>query len=681
MRVRPRYRLAAFLGLSLFFLALLSPPVTAGGLDFDLAGGGHFYKQANGQGGAGETGFAITDEGGIPFWSEYQRLGGPEVLGYPVSARFVWDGFTVQAMQKVVFQWRPDTRSVAFVNVMDRMHDLGKDGWLLVYRQTPRPFDTSPDTGLSWNDVVARHLAFLDTTQPIKDRYLGDASWLDHFGLPVSYAGEGNSFVIRAQRAVFQYWKEDVPWAKKGDVTLANAGDLAKEAGVLPTLAVTPEAAPSIASPTAHPTDRDWRAPGYVASVGGQLYDPRCVPLQSIGTNVPSLPFRGGLAANLEWMRQHHLRWMRVFATGHALGPDRAPRDADSAVTALRSLLTRVDAFNAPHDPSEAIYVLVSLTDYYPPGVPGDRYGYDHPTFTLSPVLPAPWFQAGVRQFDFDQEHNFGWLTAMPNYEVNYKPWVRQVVSSLSNSPSIMGWQLGNELKARSSPRNGITVPQAYGWYLGFTRDMVDTIRSVDRNHIIVTGAQYMAELVDWEYRPKNQLRPDLVPQYRQFVQQMLDTHGTYNWNVFGMTYYDFNPYGLDDMASFGNAGVAVLATEYGFTRGTPAEMQTRFGGDPSSAVQNGLNRPWQDLDGHIQPHEWSASELVAKGLLAGIAPWGSPAPGPGAELDEDTQRGITGAPDEAALWTAWSNVGASLEAANQPAGPSEQCLAANSTP
>ena len=128
MRVRPRYRLAAFLGLSLFFLALLSPPVTAGGLDFDLAGGGHFYKQANGQGGAGETGFAITDEGGIPFWSEYQRLGGPEVLGYPVSARFVWDGFTVQAMQKVVFQWRPDTRSVAFVNVMDRMHDLGKDG-------------------------------------------------------------------------------------------------------------------------------------------------------------------------------------------------------------------------------------------------------------------------------------------------------------------------------------------------------------------------------------------------------------------------------------------------------------------------------------------------------------------------------------------------------------------------
>ena len=680
-RPRSQYRSGVLLGLVLALASTMSPAVSANGLDYNLAGGGHFYKQANGQGGAGETGFSVTDEGGIPFWSEYQRLGGPDVLGYPVSRRFVWDGFTVQAMQKAVVQWRPDTKSVAFVNVMDRMHDLGKDGWLLAYRQTPYPFDTSPDTGLSWNDVVARHLALLDTSQPIKQRFLADPAWLEHFGLPVSYADEGNSFVVRTQRAVFQYWKEDVPWAKKGDVTVANAGDLAKEAGAFPALAVTPETAPAGGPAGAGSVDHDWRAPGFVAVVGGQLYDPRCVPLRSAGTNVPNLPFRDGLEANLEWMRQHHLRWMRVFATGHALGPDLAPRDADSAVAALRSLLTRVDAFNAAHDPSESIYVLVSLTDYYPPGVPGDRYAYDHPTFTLSPVLPAPWYRAGVRQFDFDQEHNYGRLTGMPNYEVNYKPWVLQVVSSLSNSPSLMGWQLGNELKARSSPRNGITVPQAYGWYLDFTRDMVDSIRSVDRNHIIVTGTQYMAELVDWEYRPKNQLRPDLVPQYRQFVQQMLDAHGTYNWNVFGMTYYDFNPYGLDDMESFGKAGVAVLATEYGFTRGTPAEMQMRFGGDEPSAVQNGLNRPWQDLAGQMQPHEWSASELVAKGLLSGLAPWGSPAPGTGAQLDQDAQRGITGAPDEAALWATWGNVGSALEATNQAAGPSAQCLAVNSAP
>ena len=125
------------------------------------------------------------------------------------------------------------------------MHDRGLDDWLLVYRQTPKPFDTKPDTGLPWDKVVARHLAFLDQNQAIKTLFLSDPSWLDHYGLPVSYADEGNSFVIRAQRATFQYWKEDVPWAKKGDVTVANGGDLAKEAYLWPVDAVIPQPAPT----------------------------------------------------------------------------------------------------------------------------------------------------------------------------------------------------------------------------------------------------------------------------------------------------------------------------------------------------------------------------------------------------------------------------------------------------
>ncbi|HEX2923573.1 MAG TPA: hypothetical protein VHS28_06055, partial [Chloroflexota bacterium] len=61
-----------------------------------------------------------------------------------------------------------------------------------------------------------------------------DPQDVDHFGRPVAYAAEGNSFVVRAQRATFQDWKEDVPWAKAGDVTVANGGDLAKEAGLWP---------------------------------------------------------------------------------------------------------------------------------------------------------------------------------------------------------------------------------------------------------------------------------------------------------------------------------------------------------------------------------------------------------------------------------------------------------------
>ena len=214
-------------------------------LDYDIPGG-HFFTQANGRPlGASAAGFALTDDGGARFWSEFQRLGGVNALGYPASQRFVLDGFTTQAFQKGVLQWRPEVNQAYFLNSFDLMHDRGLDDWLLVYRQTPKPFDTKPDTGLPWDKVVARHLAFLDQNQAIKTLFLSDPSWLDHYGLPVSYADEGNSFVIRAQRATFQFWKEDVPWAKKGDVTVANGGDLAKEAYLWPVEAVIPQPAPT----------------------------------------------------------------------------------------------------------------------------------------------------------------------------------------------------------------------------------------------------------------------------------------------------------------------------------------------------------------------------------------------------------------------------------------------------
>ncbi len=473
-------------------------------LDYDLPGG-HFYQQANGQGGAGNTGYAITDADSIPFWTTFQQVGGVQAVGYPASRRFVWEGLTVQVMQKVVFQWHPDSRRVMIVNVLDRMHAAGEDGWLQAFRQTPPPADTSPDTGLSWNQVEQRHWAMLDANAAIKTLYFADADPVDHFGLPMSAADEGNSFVIRCQRVVFQYWKQDIHGrrvslrspagvsAHAGQVTIANGGDLAKEAGLFPTAAVTPETGLAGSAPRSH----DWHVPGFVSAIVGTLQDPSGLLLRSAGTNVPNLAYGEDVGLNLEWMGQHHLRWVRVFATGHGLTADRALQNAAQAIAALQAVLTQVQAFDAAHAPSEAISVLISLTDYYPPGVPGDRFAYDHPMFSLSPVLPAPWYRSGVPSFDFDQEHNFGTVYNLPNYEVNYKPWVEQVVPALANNPLLLGWQLGNELKARGSPRNGISSEGAYQWYLDFTRDMVDTIRARDPNHLIFMGAQYIGELTD----------------------------------------------------------------------------------------------------------------------------------------------------------------------------------------
>jgi hypothetical protein len=544
------------------------------------------------------------------------------------------------------------------------MHDMGKDNWLQTARQTPPAFDTSPDKGLTWDQVTQRHWAFLDTNPAIKARYWADSDPINHYGLPMAYADEGNCFVIRAQRAIFQMWKVDVPWAQAGQVTIANAGDLAKESSLLPTTAVIPESSGGNLSQTIK--SHDWQTAGFVSTVGGQLLDPQGKPLRSAGSNVPNMAYRGGLDQHLEWMRQHNMRWMRVFATGHALAPTYAPANSASAIAALRTLLERVDTFNAQLKASESIYVLISLTDYYPLGVPGDRYAFDHPTFAQSPVLPAPWFRAGTQQFNFDQEHNKGQLTGMPNYEVNYKPWVRDIVTNLSGSRSLMGWQLGNELKARGSPRNGISSDQAYDWYLAFTSDMVDTIRSVDQNHLIFTGAQYMAELTDWEYRPAKQLSPERVSAYRDYVQRMLNASGQYTWNVWSLTAYDFNPYAFDDATTYHQAGVAVVATEYGFTLGSAAQMQADYGGNRANATLNGLVRPWQTLDGQIQNKLPGVADLLNSNLFAAVAPWGSPAPSINVEFDIDVIRGITGTSDQDTMWAAWRQIGANAEAQNQ---------------
>ena len=214
-------------------------------LDYDVPNG-HFFTQANGRPlGTNPAGFAVTDEGDVRFWGEFQRLGGVEALGYPVTQRFALDGFTTQAFQKGVLQWRPEVKQAYFLNTFDLIHDRKLDDWLLTYRQTPRPFDPSPDTGLPWDKVVARHLALLDKNQAVKERFLSNPAWLQQYGLPVAYADAGNSFVVRAQRATFQYWKEDVPWAKKGDITVANGGDLAKEAYLWPVEASIPQPPPS----------------------------------------------------------------------------------------------------------------------------------------------------------------------------------------------------------------------------------------------------------------------------------------------------------------------------------------------------------------------------------------------------------------------------------------------------
>ncbi len=200
---------------------------------------GHFYTQTGG--GAGK-GYGVVDDSAAAFWSEFQRLGGVEALGFPVSRRFMWNGFVSQAMQRVVFQWRPDTKQVAFVNVFDLMTESGRDDWLLAVRQVPRPLPATFDSGKPWAEVVAGRLALLDENPALRAQYFSAPDPVTMNGLPTSRVTDmGNNYTVRCQRVVIQQWKHDVPWAQAGQVTVALGGDIAKEARLLPSSALPPE--------------------------------------------------------------------------------------------------------------------------------------------------------------------------------------------------------------------------------------------------------------------------------------------------------------------------------------------------------------------------------------------------------------------------------------------------------
>lgn len=278
MRIKASLVLVFLLVLTVFPASsspALGAPTTP---DFPIPSG-HFYTQTGGMA-DGSRGFSIVDNADAPLRSGFQALGGVDVLGFPSSRRFVLGGFISQATQKAILQWRPDLQQVVFTNVFDNLHDQGKDAFLLAVRQVPPPFDTSPDSGLTFGQVRARHLALLDISPAIRAAYEADADPLAHFGLPMSSADLGNVVVVRAQRAALQEWRIDTPWARAGQVTIANGGDIAKEAGLVPTDAANPEPTPAITQMTAQqvaeaaiPSVVEVELPGVLGS--GIVFDPR----------------------------------------------------------------------------------------------------------------------------------------------------------------------------------------------------------------------------------------------------------------------------------------------------------------------------------------------------------------------------------------------------------------------
>ncbi|MBV8087116.1 MAG: hypothetical protein JO247_20090 [Chloroflexi bacterium] len=216
---------------TVLFALLLTPVMAADSPPDYPIPGGHYYTQ-----GSGTTtgGFSLTDDGGIPMWSEYNRLGGVDELGYPVSGRFVFEGHVVQLLQRAGLMWHPELGEARFFDIFSTLHAQGRDGWLLSSKGIPQQVAGDVVPGKSWDQVSQERYSLLDSHPAVKTAYFATRDPVNTYGLPTSnWLEQPVVSVLRFDNVVFQLWKQLVPWAAAGTVQLANGGELLKDSGLL----------------------------------------------------------------------------------------------------------------------------------------------------------------------------------------------------------------------------------------------------------------------------------------------------------------------------------------------------------------------------------------------------------------------------------------------------------------
>lgn len=234
------------LSFSLIVAPLPSVASADRGPDFSVPGG-HFYTQTNGTSrGVQGGGYTISDADNVPFWTFFTQNGGIDVLGYPISRRFIWDGYVCQATQRAVLQWSPATKQVQLANIFDYLSQAGKDEWLLAARLAPKPQWTPHETPSMPFLVLAHHrFSWLYADPAIFHRYFDTPNYYGIYGLPTSPVVDlGPYYAERFQRVVVYHWKSAVPWADDRGTSVGLAGDLLKEVGLIPPSAIQPEPAP-----------------------------------------------------------------------------------------------------------------------------------------------------------------------------------------------------------------------------------------------------------------------------------------------------------------------------------------------------------------------------------------------------------------------------------------------------
>ena len=210
-------------------------------LDWDLPDGHVFAEQIRERPWAGRQGYRITNEGGIPFWNEFRRLGGVATLGRPLGERVMLaDGFIYQLTEQALLQWQPALGQAVLANTLELLQQQGQDGRLEGEFQVPRPIDDDGSAGnvekaqtvrLSW--LTDRRLREFYFANPDPTRF---KSWTEQdsiqlYGLPMSRPAKYDDAVTqRFQRAVLQRISIDEHGLPRGDdIVVFRSGELLRQ--------------------------------------------------------------------------------------------------------------------------------------------------------------------------------------------------------------------------------------------------------------------------------------------------------------------------------------------------------------------------------------------------------------------------------------------------------------------
>ncbi|MBI3972910.1 MAG: lamin tail domain-containing protein [Chloroflexi bacterium] len=203
-------------------------------------------------------GYAVVDEpDGPPFWTSFQRLGGVDALGEPISRPFILpDARVYQATQHGLLAWRPGAAHADFADLLDVMSAAGIDDWLLeqgIPRPVPVPVGPAAEPALALAAALER-LGWL-TEPAIRRAYFGDAPdagraivhALTRYGLPASpperfEAHEPPHVTQRFQRGVLRVvLSDETDEAEPPTAGPVAVGELLRESGLIALAALAPD--------------------------------------------------------------------------------------------------------------------------------------------------------------------------------------------------------------------------------------------------------------------------------------------------------------------------------------------------------------------------------------------------------------------------------------------------------